>query len=246
MLNFCLTQGLTHVLQLLLGVLLGRRVRAGQMRVHDTRKVMHFCLFLAPVAIGAVLQHERTPIVFALSGLSFLISLLVLVEPIRRRVPLLETAFAAIDRPEDRPHSLAWMITQLLGDYAAISLSAWWLAGYGHPQLIFVVALAICFGDGLAEPIGVRYGRHRYPVPSLARGRQYHRSVEGSAVVLLASLAVVLACGSQFPTGTFVAAAIALPIALTLAEALAPHTWDGPVMYLVGGATMVGVLEFAG
>lgn len=243
MLNFCLTQGLTHALQLLLGVMLGRRVLRGSMRVHDTRKIMHFCLFLAPVAIGAVLQHEKTPLVLALSGLSFLVSLLVLVEPIRSRIPPLATAFAAIDRPEDRPYSLAWMITQLLGDYAAISLSAWWLAGYGQSELVFLVAAAICFGDGLAEPIGVRFGRHKYPVPSLARGRTYHRSLEGSAVVFAATLAVVLLARPHLPPGLFPAAAVALPVTLTLAEALAPHTWDGPIMYGVGGATLVGLLE---
>lgn len=246
MLNFCLTQGLTHVLQLALGWALGRQVLAGRMGVHDTRKLMHFCLFLAPVAIGAVLHHDRTPVVLALSGLSFLVSLLVLVRPIRERFGILQTAFAAIDRPEDRPYSLAWMITQLLGDYLALAVSSIWLAQYGRPELVFVIALAICFGDGLAEPIGVRWGRHRYAVPSLAKGRRYHRSLEGSAVVFAATLVVVLLCHAQFPPGALIAAVAIVPAALTLAEALAPHTWDGPVMYLTGGAAMVAVLEVAG
>ena len=252
MMNFALTQGLTHMLQLGLGWVLGQAVLSERMRVHDTRKLMHFCLFLAPIAIGMVLQHDRTPAVFVLSGVSFLLSLLVLVEPIRRRIPVLRTAFAAVDRPEDRPYSLAWMVTQLLGDYAAMVVCTLWLLSYGQVPMIAVVAMAICFGDGLAEPVGVRWGRHRYAVPSLVRGRRYHRSIEGSAVVFAATVVVVLIAGWLLPPGTLIPVAarmpllILLPVSMTLAEALAPHTWDGPVMYLTGGATLVAALEWAG
>lgn len=241
-LNFVLTQGLTHALQLAIGLLLGRAVLAGRMQVHDTRKLLHFLLFLAPVAIGVLLPHKRTTLLFAVSGWSFLVSLMVLAAPIRGRVPLLQTAFAAIDRPEDRPHSLSWMISQLLACYVVIAVCLTWLKSYGQPDLIFIITLAICFGDGLAEPIGVRFGRHKYPVPSLVRSRRYHRSIEGSLVVLVCSAAVVALMRGGLPDGTFPMAIWAVPLALTLSEAVAPHTWDGPLMYLAGTAALVAVI----
>jgi len=36
-----------------------------------------------------------------------------------------------------------------------------------------------------------------------------------------------------------------IPIAMTLAEAFSPHTWDGPFLSLVGGSSTVGVLEIS-
>jgi len=43
----------------------------------------------------------------------------------------------------------------------------------------------------------------------------------------------------------FILAMLVIPVAMTIAEALSPHTWDGPFLYLVGGASTVLVLEIA-
>ena len=44
------------------------------------------------------------------------------------------------------------------------------------------------WGDAVGEPVGTRWGKHRYRVPSLA-GVVATRSLEGSAAVLLAGTA---------------------------------------------------------
>jgi phytol kinase len=36
-----------------------------------------------------------------------------------------------------------------------------------------------------------------------------------------------------------------VPVTMTLAEALSPHTWDGPFLYLVGGVSLIAVLELS-
>jgi len=36
-----------------------------------------------------------------------------------------------------------------------------------------------------------------------------------------------------------------IPVAMTLAEAFSPHTWDSPFLYLVGGTTTIMVIEIA-
>ena len=49
--------------------------------------------------------------------------------------------------------------------------------------------------DAVAEPVGTRWGRHPYRVPSLSRTKS-HRSFEGSAAVFIASLLCVLLAGA--------------------------------------------------
>jgi hypothetical protein len=36
-----------------------------------------------------------------------------------------------------------------------------------------------------------------------------------------------------------------VPITMALTEALSPHTWDNPFLFLVGGISIVGVLELS-
>jgi phytol kinase len=43
----------------------------------------------------------------------------------------------------------------------------------------------------------------------------------------------------------FVLALAIIPLAMTLAEAWSPHTWDGPFLYLAGGASTVATLELS-
>lgn len=99
-------------------------------------------------------------------------------------------------------------------------------------------------GDGLAEPVGVRFGKHFYRTRALFSKREYTRSLEGSACVFVTSIFVVW--GNDFPLTElqFAAAIFAIPVLMTLAEAFSPHTWDSPVMYLVGGLTIIAILKF--
>ncbi len=46
-------------------------------------------------------------------------------------------------------------------------------------------------------------------------------------------------------TPEYALAMLLIPVAMTLAEALSPHTWDGPFLYATGGASTVAVLELA-
>jgi phytol kinase len=57
-------------------------------------------------------------------------------------------------------------------------------------------------------------------------------------------LAVYLLRGQLDATQFGLALAI-VPLAMTLAEAWSPHTWDGPFLYLAGGASTVATLELA-
>jgi phytol kinase len=95
--------------------------------------------------------------------------------------------YEALARPSDAPHRTLFVLVPLattaLGGVAANLLAP----GYGY-----VGYLVAGWGDALGEPVGTRWGRHRYRVPTLA-GVPATRSLEGSGAVLAGGFAAALA-----------------------------------------------------
>jgi dolichol kinase len=109
-------------------------------------------------------------------------------------------------------------------------------------RLIYIPILIGGIGDGLAEPVGVRFGKRTYQVPALVSGRSYERTLEGSACVFLTSVVVVLAFHAMFTAPQLMVALAAVPLLMTLAEARAPHTWDQPFLFLTGSLALLGIV----
>jgi phytol kinase len=98
-------------------------------------------------------------------------------------------------------------------------------------------ALLLGVGDGLGEPVGTRFGRHRYRVPVVG-GR---RTLEGSAAVFAGSLAVVLCCYWDGRAATLTArllAATTAALAVTVVEAVSPHGADNFTIPVAGGSVV--------
>ena len=91
-------------------------------------------------------------------------------------------------------------------------------------------------GDAAGEPVGTRWGKHRYAILGFRKSAAT-RSYEGSLGVLIASLVALLIGVAISPSLHFGArSAITLPaiaIACTLVEAVAPHGWDNTPMQLL-------------
>ena len=222
--------------------LLGKWVVRRGVKVNYTRKLNHLALFLIPIGLAPLLPYAPSPWTISASAAAFLVTTLVFAEPVRSRVPAVATAFASVDRPEDRPHTLTWIVTQAMAAYAVLVLVFAWLSWCGRPDLVAVPLLVTGIGDGLAEPVGVRFGRHRYRVPSLAAGRAYVRSLEGSACVFLTAVVTVACFAGSLSGPQLLALLVLVPAVMTAAEAVSPHAWDAPILYLVGGGTVAGVL----
>ena len=94
-------------------------------------------------------------------------------------------------------------------------------------------------GDAIAEPVGTRWGRHRYRVPS-RRGVTSWRSWEGSAAVFCASLlALVIALLLQgVPVLLHLAVLAGWAALCALAEAVSPHGWDNATLQLLPSALL--------
>jgi phytol kinase len=179
------------------------------------------------------------------SWLVFFACTLTLSKPFRSRSGFLATAFASIDRPEDRPLTMLWLTSQILVTYAVLVVMIFWLRQYEKAALVYIMVLVMGVGDGLAEPVGTRFGRHKYRTRALFTERTYTRSLEGSACVLLSGVLAVLLVQGHFTRPQFWLALLVIPPVMTVAEALSPHTWDGPFLYLAGGLSIVAVLELS-
>ena len=83
--------------------------------------------------------------------------------------------------------------------------------------------------DAIAEPVGVRFGKHKYRVPSLRKVEVAERSLEGSFSVFLVSLILstfFFVCLYRMPLGKSLIASIVLSLVLALVEAVSFHGSD--------------------
>ena len=193
-----------------------------QWRTGYTRKVFHFLIFASAAAVH-VLWGTRGVCLFGAMTSA------VVFHAVWRGSGY--PPYEALAREKDAPHRSYFI------------LAPWFatLAGGLASNLVVPGAAAVGYlvtglGDALAEPVGTRFGRHEYAVPSLA-GVRSTRTLEGSAAVFLAStFAVVvgvllspsLALGSH---GLWMAPLLGLACALL--EAVSPHGWDNAVLQIV-------------
>lgn len=207
----------------------------GELRAGDARKINHV-LALAGVALWfGWLPTEVARGSAIVTGATLLVCVLVTCG-LREYRPF-RWGFAANTRPSDAPHEAAFFWSSWLVSMVAILIA----------DLLFLdmrvtrtAALVVGLADGLAEPVGVRWGRHRYSVqwPGM---RAAVRSVEGSLCVLVTSFLVVLGC--YWETEGVVAGTVLIAVLLTVVEAASPHGWDNftiPVAAAVGLHGLLG------
>ncbi|MCF6203525.1 MAG: hypothetical protein L3J59_07630 [Methylococcaceae bacterium] len=100
-------------------------------------------------------------------------------KPFRSRSKFLTTTFTAINRPEDVPYTLIWLPTEIFLMSSILFFMKMQLADYQQSILLYIIILITGIGDTDTEPIGIRFGKHRYKVRSFASDREYTRSLEG-------------------------------------------------------------------
>lgn len=212
--------------------------------VNYTRKINHFAIFFLPILLWILLDYEQTDGTRIISSLILLIALIPFIRPIRRRVRFFATCFRSIDRPEDRPRTMVWLITQVVAGYLVVLPVMFLLDRFAAADLIMIPVLTNAIGDGLAEPVGVRFGRHAYTTRAVFSTARYTRTVEGSACVFITAIIVVLVHAAWFTPLQLAAALLLIPPVMTIAEARAPHTWDTPYLFFAGGMSVVAVPAF--
>ena len=248
----CGTSCLTHRYQSFLGTLLkaqainaalffgmafllGLLVRFRDWKVGYTRKILAGILYVAPFFYGywwPFLFEARWTGYVALSitatCLVFALCIATMCTPIRTRSTFFATAFASIDRPEDQPLTITWLISSVFAMWVVLMI--WQFSDTFALHYVMLALFISGVGDALAEPVGLKFGRHKYSVRAIGTNKRYTRSIEGSACVFLSAI-VGLIWVDNITYGfrnasEYYLALLLIPIVVTIAEAKSPHSWD--------------------
>ncbi len=239
--QFLLTQSLNIFTLIGTQYLTGLLVIHKNVKVNYTRKINHFMLFFIPIFINRGYVHEESIGLFVLGAFLAVAKFIFYIKPIRDRVPFIKVMFRSFDRPEDRPYTLLWIVTQTAAGYCVLIPMSALFAYMGYLDLAIIPILIYGIGDGLAEPVGVRFGKHKYKTPAIFTRREYYRTLEGSSAVFITSIIVIAAYHNYFTPTQFIVALILVPVIMTLVEAISPHTWDSPTIFLAGFLALYGI-----
>ncbi|MFN3298341.1 hypothetical protein [Caldimonas sp.] len=156
------------------------------------------------------------------------------------RVPVLAGMAAHSLRRRDAPHSRFFFLMPMITSNVAITISALLFP----LTLVKVAFFTVAVADGLAEPVGVRFGAsNTYRVQDIIWGWTNTKSVAGSATVFVLSAAVfaaVLSISGHAPVAT-VPVVIAFAALTTTIEAFSPRGMDNMLIMLI---TPVFLLAF--
>lgn len=202
-----------------------------------TRKLCHFghmaiatplLAFLPPVqllpAIG--LGSVAVVLIYALGALS--------------RHPLLYGMVAGSLRERDAPHArLFFFLPLIAGNVALVAAACVFPVNF-----VRVAFFTAAISDGVAEPVGLRFGRNnRFAVKDPLWRRTNTKSVAGSLAVLLTSCAIALiffaAAGKTGPAA--MAGGVAYAVAVTCLEALAPRGLDNMLLLFFGSFVILAI-----
>jgi dolichol kinase len=233
-------------------------------KVNYTRKVQHFMAYFIPLVISQPADCNCDGVIeFGWGQWATLSTFLVMIQPIREALPFFMLQFNALDRPEDRPNTLEWIT---VGNIIPGSLFILFFRSI-YPEhnhgLVLIFVFVTGLGDGLAEPVGVTFGRHKYAVSgfempiwytsekgwtfkaSCASDKKYNRSWEGSACVFVSGMLFTSMAYQSFDNSTqfWVCFWLQGPL-MAVAEAVSPHTMDTPFLMGLGGGSIYAIINY--
>lgn len=188
-------------------------------RTAYTRKVFHFIIFTT-ASILQITNGLSAVVVFGT-----ITSLFVLLAVARGDD---SPFYSALARPSDAPRQKLFILVPLITTALGGVLSNLFFGTFAS-----IGYLVGGWGDAVGEPVGSRWGRHRYKVPSLA-GVRATRSFEGSAAVCLVGTLVAfggfLALGLSAPQAALFG--LACGVGGMLVEAISSHGLDNLTIQL--------------
>jgi phytol kinase len=185
-----------------------------QIKTNYTRKLFHILVFTNAGVFGYFYDH--TAVMFY-GGLTGLIIICVIYQGEGKIL------YEGIAREQDKPHrsfyiGVPFICTALGGLFNSFLFG----------QLAIIGYLVAGWGDAIGEPIGVRFGKHKYNVPTL-QNVKCQRSLEGSIAIAVMS-AVAVAVGLYLINiasyWTILMICVACGILTALVEAVSPHGID--------------------
>ena len=199
--------------------------RTHTVRTGYTRKVFHFAIFFTVAALQATLGLRTVCLFGAMTTL-------VIAYALTRGAGNLH--YEAIAREKDAPYRTHYIIVPYLATLlGGITTSVFFP---GASRFGFLVT---GIGDAIGEPVGTRFGRHPYRVPSM-RGIVCTRTLEGSAAVFVVSTVAALVAAyllnGAYGFASLASLALIVGLASALCEAVSPHGWDNFTLQVVPAA----------
>ena len=205
------------------------RLRAKGVRTPYTRKIFHFLIFTGAGAVHLLWGFPGT------LGYGGVVALVVVVAVLRGSKSGL---YEALARPTDAPHRTLFIIVPLVSTAGGGLTANFLFGGYAY------IGYLVCgWGDAVGEPVGTRWGRHRYQVPSLS-GVPAQRSLEGSGAVLLMgaiAAAAGLLAGGASPADALLVGAAACAAGAAV-EAFSNHGLDNLTTQLAAAGVTYALL----
>lgn len=203
-------------------------------KVNYTRKLQHFAAYAVPLFL---VSGEKGVLSLAWGDWFTCLGFMILIKPLRERSTFIMLQFNSLDRPEDRPNTLNWIVAgNIIPGFLLIIFFRWLYSFTGQEALSYIFIMITGIGDGFAEPVGYGLGKHKYWTKAFMSDRRYKRSYEGSACVFISC--VVFCCVYWYAFDNewqmWIAALILSPT-MTYAEAVSPHTLDTPFLMTLGG-----------
>ena len=228
-----------------LAFILGNWVQNYGIKINYTRKIHHFALLFFPIFLASHFSHQTSELMGLVGAFGFVWTLLSFY--FRKNHVFLERCYLSFDRPEDRPYTLLWLYTQFFASITiviSLALAAEIYFGIFWADIGLLVICLAMIGDGLAEPIGVRFGRIKYKTYALFTKKRFFRTVEGSFTVFISTIGVLVWFGDLFTEKQFICAIAVIPLTLMCTEAISPHTWDGPFLSGISGILVCFILMY--
>ncbi|HID72119.1 MAG TPA: hypothetical protein EYP29_05180 [Thermoplasmata archaeon] len=149
--------------------------------------------------------------------------------------------YEAVAREQDEPYRAFYIVMPTVATIIAVLLNRAFFGPFAS-----VGYLVSGWGDASGEPVGVRFGKHKYRVPTIT-GISCTRSYEGSAAVFFmsffaATFSLVFLLDVS-PILSIVAALVAAA-GSTVVEAISPHGFDNFTLQLTSVALVWAVIHF--
>jgi phytol kinase len=197
-----------------------------KIRTPYTRKTFHFLIFSTA---GLLQFYYGLKAVTFFGGMVFI--LVVIAVLLGERLWF----FKALARESDAPHEKKFIILPLLATAFGGVLS-----NIFFPSTAYIGYFVGGWGDAVGEPVGTKWGKHRYTVPTLF-GVRATRSIEGSTAVMLVSMIIAAGCMMQLTEVSFLGCILIgfiCGIAACLVEAISSHGLDNLTIQLTASAVL--------
>ncbi|KAG9416099.1 hypothetical protein AC1031_000499 [Aphanomyces cochlioides] len=211
-------------------------------KISYTRQCQLAAAYLIPLLNLWTSAATNSVLELAWSYLAVLLCYLLQIKPLRERITWCMVQFNGIDLPDDRPHSLQWLVlNDLLSGFALlVCFKSLFLE---RPSLFVVLVLVVVVSCSVAEPVGSLWGQHKFST-KLSWITHESRTWESTAAIFITAMTMPAIMYQSFSSIHQVfTTMVVLPPVVACIDAVSPRQWTMPSLVLAAGAVLVGIVH---